>query len=197
MPFDTHVLRVGSSSSSRRVDGCCIRRRPGFGPTRRIEWRPERSESTRRWVMIWAWSDVKSCWRPRTRPVRFCAEPLRDGHGLARTCPTRHPRPDEPICVNRIEQILDRLCRGPRFRSAFAKLANPRFLVDTRPLLPAAQVEVLTEKSTAESFAGCLWFSSTGCRVNLGGRAETMKRGSALHGESAPRRPSSAGIWHW
>ena len=33
-----------------------------------------------------------------------------------------------------------------------AKLANPRFLVDMRPLLPAAQVEALTEESTAESF---------------------------------------------
>jgi predicted nucleotidyltransferase component of viral defense system len=34
----------------------------------------------------------------------------------------------------------------------FAKLANPRFLLDTRPLLPAAQVEALTEESTAESY---------------------------------------------
>ena len=34
----------------------------------------------------------------------------------------------------------------------FAKLANPRFLLDMRPLLPAAQVEALTEESTAESF---------------------------------------------
>ena len=34
----------------------------------------------------------------------------------------------------------------------FAKLANPRFLLDIRPLLPAAQVEALTEDSTAESF---------------------------------------------
>jgi len=34
----------------------------------------------------------------------------------------------------------------------FAKLANPRFLLDTRPLLPAAQVEALTGESTAESY---------------------------------------------
>jgi predicted nucleotidyltransferase component of viral defense system len=34
----------------------------------------------------------------------------------------------------------------------FAKLANPRFLLDTRPLLPAAQVEALTEESTAGSY---------------------------------------------
>ena len=34
----------------------------------------------------------------------------------------------------------------------FAKLANPRFLHDVRPLLPAAQAETLTEVSTAEVF---------------------------------------------
>ncbi len=34
----------------------------------------------------------------------------------------------------------------------FAKLANPRFLLDVRPLLPAARAETLTEESTAESF---------------------------------------------
>ena len=34
----------------------------------------------------------------------------------------------------------------------FAKLANPRFLLDVRPLLPAAQAEALTEATTADSF---------------------------------------------
>ena len=34
----------------------------------------------------------------------------------------------------------------------FAKLVNPRFLLDLRPLLPAAQAEALTEETTAESF---------------------------------------------
>ena len=34
----------------------------------------------------------------------------------------------------------------------FAKLAQPRFLLDMRPLLPAARVEALTNGSTAESF---------------------------------------------
>ena len=34
----------------------------------------------------------------------------------------------------------------------FAKVANPRFLLDVRPLLPAAQVEALTEEWAAESF---------------------------------------------
>ena len=33
-----------------------------------------------------------------------------------------------------------------------AKLANPRFLLDVRPLLPAAQAEALTEETTADSF---------------------------------------------
>ena len=34
----------------------------------------------------------------------------------------------------------------------FAKLANPRFLLDLRPLLPAAQAGALSEESTAASF---------------------------------------------
>ncbi len=34
----------------------------------------------------------------------------------------------------------------------FAKLANPRFLLDMRPLLPAAQVEAWTQESTEEAF---------------------------------------------
>ena len=34
----------------------------------------------------------------------------------------------------------------------FAKLANPRLLLDVRPILPAARAEGLTEESTQESF---------------------------------------------
>lgn len=34
----------------------------------------------------------------------------------------------------------------------FAKLANPRFVVDMRPLLPAAQAEQLTEENTRDQF---------------------------------------------
>ena len=34
----------------------------------------------------------------------------------------------------------------------FAKLANPRFLLDVRPVLPAARAVALTEKSTVEAF---------------------------------------------
>ena len=34
----------------------------------------------------------------------------------------------------------------------FAKLANPRFLLDVRPLLPAAEAQALTEEATADWF---------------------------------------------
>ena len=34
----------------------------------------------------------------------------------------------------------------------FTKLANPRFLLDLRLLLPAAQAEALTVETTADSF---------------------------------------------
>ena len=44
------------------------------------------------------------------------------------------------------------ISRAEAQQRMFAKLANPRFLLDMRPLLPAAQVEILTEASTAESF---------------------------------------------
>lgn len=34
----------------------------------------------------------------------------------------------------------------------FAKLADPRFLLDMKPLLPAALAELLTDESTVDSF---------------------------------------------
>jgi hypothetical protein len=34
----------------------------------------------------------------------------------------------------------------------FSKLANPRLLIDMRPLLPAAKAEALTEQATADAF---------------------------------------------
>ena len=34
----------------------------------------------------------------------------------------------------------------------FAKLANPRLLLDVRPLLPAARAEALTKEATADRF---------------------------------------------
>lgn len=44
------------------------------------------------------------------------------------------------------------ISRAQAQQRMFAKLANPRFLLDMRPLLRADQVEALTEESTAESF---------------------------------------------
>ena len=45
-----------------------------------------------------------------------------------------------------------RISRAQAQERMFAKLANPRFLLDLRPLLPAAQAEALTEETTADSF---------------------------------------------
>ena len=42
--------------------------------------------------------------------------------------------------------------RAQAHERMFAKLANPRFLLDLRPLLPAAQAEAVTEEATADSF---------------------------------------------
>ena len=57
----------------------------------------------------------------------------------------------------------------------FAKLANPRFLLDMRPLLRADQVEALTEESTAESF--CRVFTTLVDRLpgEAWGRTPAMK----------------------
>ncbi len=66
----------------------------------------------------------------------------------------------EGLDVDRIVKIFGRyldlsgqaISRAQAQERMFAKLANPRFLFDIRPLLPAAQVEAMTEESTAESF---------------------------------------------
>ena len=66
----------------------------------------------------------------------------------------------EGLDIDRIVEIfgryLDRsgqaISRAQAEERMFAKLANPRFLFDMRPLLPAAQAEALTDVSTAESF---------------------------------------------
>ena len=44
------------------------------------------------------------------------------------------------------------ISRAQAQKRMFAKLAQLRLLLDMRPLLPAAQVEALTNESTAESF---------------------------------------------
>ena len=58
--------------------------------------------------------------------------------------------------VDLFERYLDlsgqTISRAQAQERMFAKLANPRFLLDVRPLLPAAQAEALTEETTADSF---------------------------------------------
>ena len=44
------------------------------------------------------------------------------------------------------------ISRAQAQQRMFAKLANPHFMFDVRPLLPAARAETLTEESTAEAF---------------------------------------------
>jgi len=66
----------------------------------------------------------------------------------------------EDLATDRIVEMFGRylalsgqaISRAEAQQRMFAKLANPRFLLDMRPLLPADQVEILTEASTAESF---------------------------------------------
>ena len=66
----------------------------------------------------------------------------------------------EDLDVGRIVEMFARylglsgqaISRAQAQERMFAKLANPRFLLDMRPLLPAAQAEALTEESTAASF---------------------------------------------
>ncbi len=63
---------------------------------------------------------------------------------------------DADRIVEMFERYLDlsgqAISRAQAQERMFAKLANPRFLFDMRPLLRADQVEALTEESTAESF---------------------------------------------
>lgn len=66
----------------------------------------------------------------------------------------------EGLDADRIVEVFGRyldlsgqaITRAQAQERMFAKLANPRFLLDMRPLLRADQVEALTEESTAESF---------------------------------------------
>ena len=44
------------------------------------------------------------------------------------------------------------ISRAQAQKRMFTKLANPRLLLDVRPLLPAARAETLTEDSTAEAY---------------------------------------------
>jgi predicted nucleotidyltransferase component of viral defense system len=50
-----------------------------------------------------------------------------------------------------LEQSGQALTRAQAHERMFAKLANPRFLTDMRPLLPAAQSDLLTWRSVGEA----------------------------------------------
>lgn len=66
----------------------------------------------------------------------------------------------EGLDVGRVVEMLrlyldltgQTISRAQAQERMFAKLANPRFLLDMRPLLPAVQAEALTEAATANSF---------------------------------------------
>ena len=66
----------------------------------------------------------------------------------------------EGLDVDRIVEMFERylglsgqaISRAQAHERMFSKLARPRILLDMRPLLPVAQVETLTEESTAELF---------------------------------------------
>lgn len=66
----------------------------------------------------------------------------------------------EALQVDRIVEIFGRyldlsgqaISRAQAQERMFAKLANPRFLLDIRPLLPAAQAGALTDESMADAF---------------------------------------------
>lgn len=66
----------------------------------------------------------------------------------------------EGLEVDRIVEMLGRylglsgqaISRAQAQERMFAKLANPRFLLDMRPLLSAAQVKAWTQESTEEAF---------------------------------------------
>jgi predicted nucleotidyltransferase component of viral defense system len=52
-----------------------------------------------------------------------------------------------------LAQSGNAISRAQAQERMFSKLANPRFLLDMRPLLPAAQAELLTDESTKVAFA--------------------------------------------
>ena len=52
-----------------------------------------------------------------------------------------------------LKQADQRISRAEAENRMFAKLANPAFLTDMRPLLPADQAEKLNETSTNAAFA--------------------------------------------
>ena len=79
----------------------------------------------------------------------------------------------------------------------FAKLVNPRFLLDVRPLLPAVQVEALTDEWTAESFRRVFVVLAAACGresvvLREGGHFHILAGGSAGDEQRAPFDTKSA-----
>ena len=62
----------------------------------------------------------------------------------------------------------------------FAKLANPRFLLDVRPLLPAAQAEALTDETTTDCFRRVFTMLIDRLPGEPWGRTQTMKERSEI-----------------
>ena len=79
----------------------------------------------------------------------------RDLHDLARGLEVF-----ENLDISRMVEMFGRylersgqtISRAQAQERMFAKLANPRFLLDVRPLLPAAEAEALTEEAMADWF---------------------------------------------
>ena len=94
----------------------------------------------------------------------------------------------EDLAIDRVVEMFGQyldfagqtMLRAEAQERMFAKLANPRFLVDIRPLLAAAQVEALTEESTAESFRRVFVVLIDLLPGEPWGRTETMKRRFAI-----------------
>ena len=112
----------------------------------------------------WALWKLTAPWTHRTRPPHLgkrCAfstsstGPFPSNH--SRKTP-KGPKialgnPDRPEMFGRYLTLSGQaISRAQAQERMFAKLANPRFLLDVRPLLPAARAETLTEESTAEAF---------------------------------------------
>jgi predicted nucleotidyltransferase component of viral defense system len=57
------------------------------------------------------------------------------------------------LFIRYLEGSGQSISRAQAQERMFAKLANPRFVIDMRPLLPAAEAEKLTEESTKELFS--------------------------------------------
>ncbi len=62
----------------------------------------------------------------------------------------------------------------------FAKLANSRFLLDLRPLLPAAQAEALTDETTTDCFRRVFTMLIDRLPGEPWGRTQTMKERSEI-----------------